>query len=430
MPIFEPAIWDGIVERERRHEQRDREADAREHPRGGDHPPVHAPRKHRDPGTDRDPAEDGHTEWLAHDESDAHRQRDLLGHGVAEGRGVEDHTGVRQREHRHDEVGHRLLEQVHQEVEGREALAAHARQQPEHVVALVAAVIAELLRFLGLAREEVVEVVEGVPPAFEERLVVVVVGHRRSDEPEQHAGDRGVDAGVMGLVPHEGAHEDVDEERAHPDHVEHGTEHETRRSPGEGVQVELGRVEQGDHRHGAQVVGDREREQEDAQAGRHPASQHGQGRHREGDVGRHRDAPTPLRRAAQMEREVHRRGNDHPAHGPEHRQHRLSSGRELPMDHLALDLHPDGEEEDPHQAIVDPVAERHLDREHVAQRDPERGRPEREIARGPRGVGPDQGHEGHPEQQQRAADLEFEEHDERPRQAIGKAGPPEGPGRR
>ena len=83
-----------------------------------------------------------------------------------------------------------------------------------------------------------------------------------------------------------------------------------------------------------------------------------QGQHpeREGDVGRHGDAPTVGARAADVERQVEQRRDDHAAEG-------AAAGRPPPgaraagRDQLALDLQADDEEEQRHQAVVDPVAE-------------------------------------------------------------------------
>jgi hypothetical protein len=163
-----------------------------------------------------------------------------------------------------------------------------------------------------------------------------------------------------------------------------------------------------DHRDGPEVVDDREREQEDLEPGGHAGAEHGERRHREGDVGRHRHAPARDRRPAGVQRRVERRRREHAAERTEDRQHRALAGRELAVHELVLDLHPHQEEEDHHQPVVHPLLERERELR-LAEREREFRVPERCVAGAEGRVGPDEGREGGEEQQDRARRLDREE---------------------
>ena len=82
-------------------------------------------------------------------------------------------------------------------------------------------------------------------------------------------------------------------------------------------------------------------------------------------------------------------GHDHPAERGHRRQRHGPPVAELADDELPLDLHPDDEEEDRHQQVVDDVDEVLL--EHVGpDLDADVRRPERLVARLPRRVRPDE----------------------------------------
>ena len=137
------------------------------------------------------------------------------------------------------------------------------------------------------------------------------------------------------------------------------------------------RVEDRDHEDRADVVDDREREQEQLQRRIDP---------------RCRAAPrTPTAIAMSVaigmpqpscgsgpagDGEVEQRGNDHPAERGDRRQRGATRIAELAFDDLALDLEPDDEEEERHQTFVDPAAQRERQRA-IAETDREVGGPER-----------------------------------------------------
>ena len=79
--------------------------------------------------------------------------------------------------------------------------------------------------------------------------------------------------------------------------------------------LEIAGVDERDHHDRADVVGDRERQQEEAQSGRDPRPEHRQHGHRERDVGGDGDAPAVGVPGAGVEREEEQGGHDHPADG-------------------------------------------------------------------------------------------------------------------
>ena len=105
------------------------------------------------------------------------------------------------------------------------------------------------------------------------------------------------------------------------------------------------------------VVDDDDRQQEAAQPVGEARADEGQHAERERGVGRHRHPPPLGRALAGVEGEVDRDRDDHPADGRQHRQGEPAALAELADVELAPHLEPDDEEEERHQAVVDPIAE-------------------------------------------------------------------------
>ncbi len=129
----------------------------------------------------------------------------------------------------------------------------------------------------------------------------------------------------------------------------------------------------------------------------------------EGDVGGHGDPPTRRTRPSVVHRRVHQTGAGHPAQRPGHRHRRRPRVAELPGPVLSSDLEADHEEEDGHQATVDP-------RLHGGE--PGEGRPpdvhgvlpQRRVARRPDwAVRPPQGHADRDHQHPTPGDVRREE---------------------
>ena len=124
--------------------------------------------------------------------------------------------------------------------------------------------------------------------------------------------------------------------------------------------MQIGGVEDRDDRDRSDVVCDRQRQQEQLEPDVDAAPEQGQHADGERDVRRHGDAPPLERLWIGMpcdQHDVDQCGNCHPTQGGESRQHRLALVLEFADDELALDLEPDDEEEDHHEAVVDQVLE-------------------------------------------------------------------------
>ena len=130
------------------------------------------------------------------------------------------------------------------------------------------------------------------------------------------------------------------------------------RERGEGEVVGVG--ERDDEERG-DVVDDHQREQEHAQSRRAVAADEREDPEREGGVGSDRDAPTLRVGRTAVEREIDERGCDDAADRGDDRRRQTPPLTQFAHVELAPDLEADDEEEERHQAVVDPVAQVQLD---------------------------------------------------------------------
>ena len=91
----------------------------------------------------------------------------------------------------------------------------------------------------------------------------------------------------------------------------------------QGADPDLLSVEEGDHGNRSEVISDRERGQKDLETERRLFAEHREHPKREGDVGRHRDAPTPRALATEVERNKEHRRHHHSPDGCSYRERRL-----------------------------------------------------------------------------------------------------------
>ncbi len=140
----------------------------------------------------------------------------------------------------------------------------------------------------------------------------------------------------------------------------------------------------------------------------HPVAEDRQGGDREGRVGGHRDAPTPalLPSAGNQQEDQHRK-DDAPRRCRNGQRRHLGLSQIADHD-LALDLQRNHEEEDRHQAVVDPVLKVLLDAE-VADPEAELGVPERLVAGAAQEVDPDQRNSRSAQQRESATRLGAQE---------------------
>ncbi len=123
----------------------------------------------------------------------------------------------------------------------------------------------------------------------------------------------------------------------------------------QGKQVQSTRVADGDDQNRTDVIGDGQRQQENPQAMRHARSHDGQAAYHEGDVRGHGDAPAALTGPTRLEGEIESGGHHHAADGCGDGERGQAKLPQLAKNQFAFDLQADNEEEDHHQAVVDPM---------------------------------------------------------------------------
>ncbi len=357
------------LEREARDQYGDGEPDSRHRAAAGDDRPAQRTLKAGNPRSGREPArpEDAErlTQDVAEEDPKGHRRCD----GVAEQLRIDVNAGVCECEHRDDHVagpGVKLvLEPLvrrdcgrHAPLRGprelRRGLLPERSRQLRHPLELLA-------RRPVRARHE---------PDRESRHDRVDPGLVQRD-PERYAErHRGLPAPARRHVP----------ERHHQPEA---GDRQGERQPGERV-----RVDRRDHHQCHQVVDHGEGEQAKPKAG---AAWGHQPQHTEsqGGVGRHRRPPAVRPGAARIEGEEDQNGHGHSADRRGHRDRDPLPLAELSRVELTLGLEPHHQEEERHQALVDPVAQVEGDPP-AADVDRELGRPKRLVRVRPGRVRPDQ----------------------------------------
>ena len=227
---------------------------------------------------------------------------------------------------------------------------------------------------------------------------------RAHGKSHREPGDRRVDARLEHGDPQRAAHERGGRgalpDRQEP-HADEGGEERNRDAQGD--RVEVAAVGDADDDEGDEVVDDDERQHEHPQA-RGPRGEQSQGPEGERGVARHRRPPAVGARAARIEEEVDRHRKRHPGQRGHHRRGHAAPLPQLPHRELPLGLEADDEEEEHHEAVVDPATEVLGDRR-PAEVDRQVRGPHRLIRTRPRRVGPDQRGHGRPEEDGRAPGL-------------------------
>ncbi len=210
-------------------------------------------------------------------------------------------------------------------------------------------------------------------------------GHHQG---QRHARERGVDPRLERRHPHDENRQDEDPpaEDARAKQGRNGRKAEGRQDQPAGSKV--GGERDRDHADRSDVVDDRERDQEELRSRRHPVPQNREHGDRKGRVGGHRDTPTIGRLASSGDSEIDEHRDDDASQRRQDRQSRGLRMSQLAAKDLPLDLQRDQEEEDGHEAVVDPMAEVLGDRR-VSDAEPQVGIPERLVAADVPDVGPD-----------------------------------------
>ena len=225
------------------------------------------------------------------------------------------------------------------------------------------------------------EPIEGLLDVAREALGAEPDAHR-GDEADDDARDGGVHARGVGACPGDEGRRDVRELLADAEELQQEDGHDAERGDAEAPERDARGVEEGDDEDGAEVVDDREREEQHPERGGDALAEEAEDAEREGDVGRHGDAPARARGRRARDGEVDERRGDHAPERSGRRERGAAPLGKLALVHLAADLHPHDEEEDDHEAIVDDPFEGALEGE-ITEPEADGRVPEVDVARAP-----------------------------------------------
>ena len=400
----------GSVEREIGDEDRDGETDSRDRARAGHRRPAdrgpQAPAAdlRREPGSTDDP----------HRLPDHVAEQDPERNGRRVRRrkeaGAEVDAGVREREERHDRVARPgMPERLQSLVRG------DRRPQRGPCGTRQAA--------CGLLPEEAEDVARASEVAPLGR-----VGER--DHAAHEARDDRVHAGLVERDPDRRAEHEVD--GAEVD-VRGADEQDAGEQPERDEERDDGdrpAVDDRDHEQRDDVVDHRDRQEIRTQAVREARAHEGEQPERECGVRRHRRSPAVDRVVARVDRQIDPHGHDHPGEPGQKRQCHAPPFAQLAEVELAPRLQPHHEEEERHQAAVDPTPQV-LPQLPVPEPHGKAGTPDRLVRRRV-DVRPHQGRDGRAEQHGGAAGLGAQEGAQRGFGAVypgGPSGPPGAVGR-
>lgn len=184
---------------------------------------------------------------------------------------------------------------------------------------------------------------------------IILLAGKRYGKGQKHTGNGGVDTGLQHQEPHDRAADEVGQQ-SHDTQAVHDDEHaKCGKRTGKISDRQLGGVEQRDDNDGAKVVNDGKCRQEYFERGRDPAAQQRKHAQREGNICRHRNAEAGLSRRASIEVKMNAGGQSDAADGSKNGQQGIPEIGKLTVMKLPLQLQPDQQEEDCHQAVIHPV---------------------------------------------------------------------------
>ena len=181
----------------------------------------------------------------------------------------------------------------------------------------------------------------------------------RHEHRHGYPGERGVNARLEHGDPERRPEEDVRRPPRHAKPVQHEEDREQDPGGKERRGGQLARVEDGDDGNRPYIVEDRDAEEEGLEGRRDAVAEEGENTEGEGDIGRRRDRPSCHRvRISPVEERIECCRHEHSTGGGKRGEGRGRAARQVPLEHLPLELEPDQQEEDGHQAVVDPEEER------------------------------------------------------------------------
>ncbi len=241
------------------------------------------------------------------------------------------------------------------------------------------------------------------------------------DHAAHQSGHHGVDAGLEERDPDRGAEHEVDRAEVDAGGADEKDAAEQADPDQKLRHRDVAAVGDRDHEQRDDVVDDRNCEQIGAQPVGEARPHEGEQAERERGVGRHRCSPAVGRAVAGVDREIDRDRHHHPTDAGQEGQRNSPPLAQLTEVELAPRLEPDHEEEEGHQARVDPAAQVLRD-PRTPDPDRERRRPDAFVRREV-GVRPEERRDDAGEEDGGASRLRTEEGAQRALQAARPRGP-------
>ena len=224
------------------------------------------------------------------------------------------------------------------------------------------------------------------------------------EQPDEHPGQGRVHPRGEGRCPDGDPQHDVRREAPDPQPAQQREHRQQQRGGDEGAGPDVLGVEDRHDGDGPDVVHHGQREQEQPELVGAAGAEQREDPEDERRVARHHDAPPVRRRAGVVDQQVDADRQQHPADRTARRDGGAAPVAQLAGGHLAADLQAQHEEEHRHRRVVDHVLQVEVE-SLLADQDLDRRLPEREVARRPGRVRPDQGGQRGGQQDGRAARL-------------------------
>ena len=209
---------------------------------------------------------------------------------------------------------------------------------------------------------------------LEGRLVRILGILQRNGKSQGNAGQRGMDSRLQHKDPEQCSDPHVRGDLHDLQPVQDHQSHKADRCQHQHAVGEVTGIEEGDDDDGTEVIHDRQGEQEDFQRGWDPVAGQRQDSQCEGDIRCRRNRPAVESGAvAGVDHDIDDRRSQHAAERRDSGQGDLRSAGKLPGQNFTFDFEADHQEEDGHQAIVDPQQHRLGDMDLTSKADFDRG---------------------------------------------------------
>ncbi len=239
--------------------------------------------------------------------------------------------------------------------------------------------------------------------------VLAGVGAHPGEQRQGDTGDGRVYSGGVYAYPHTQGQWDVEQRRGPPPPLGERIAAQQEHGRAQPDRFEPAGEQDGYQDDGADVVDDRQAQQQHPHRGGQIRPDQGQHTECEGDVGGHRDRPAVRRpRRTPGDRQEHQSRDDHPAERRDHRQHSGAGVGELPDDEFPFELKARDEEEHREQAVGHPRPGAQMVQMQPGRAEAQLGIPDLPV-RAAGHVRPHQGDQGGSQQQEATGGLLAEE---------------------